>query len=151
MMTSCPCVMSAHFSLNGRRRQDRAARLSWGLVLVACLSMALTHAARAQLTPFYTIGAGGVSLNDADFAMLVDAANGLLRRPRLADGATANWQNAQSGSHGTISVTKTFHRESMLCHTLSYETVPMATTSQASTTVLNWCKTGDGSWKILTL
>jgi surface antigen len=113
--------------------------------------MALTHAARAQLTPFYTIGAGGVSLNDADFAMLVDAANGLLRRPRLADGATANWQNAQSGSHGTISVTKTFHRESMLCHTLSYETVPMATTSQASTTVLNWCKTGDGSWKILTL
>jgi surface antigen len=121
------------------------------LVLVACLSMALTHPASAQLTPFYTIGADGVSLNDADFTMLVDAANGLLRRPRLANGATASWQNAQSGSHGTISVTKTFHRESMLCHTLSYETVPMATTSQASTTVLNWCKTGDGSWKILTL
>jgi surface antigen len=121
------------------------------LALVACLSMALTHGAGAQLTPFYTIGADGVSLNDADFTMLVDAANGLLRRPRLANGATASWQNAQSGSHGTISVTKTFHRESMLCHTLSYETVPMATTSQASTTILNWCKTGDGSWRILTL
>jgi surface antigen len=119
--------------------------------LVACLSMVLTHAASAQLTPFYTVGADGVSLNNEDFAVLVDAANSLLRRPSLANGATTSWRNAQSGSHGTISVTSTFHRESMLCHTLSYETNPMATTSQANTTVLNWCKTRDGSWKILTL
>ena len=92
------------------------------LMLLACLSVLLTNTARAQLTPFHTIGADGVSLNNADFAILVDAANGLLRRPGLANGASASWRNAQSGSHGTISVTNTFHRESMLCHTLSYET-----------------------------
>jgi hypothetical protein len=118
------------------------------LMLLICLCAVLTDRARAQLTPFYTVGADGVSLNNADFTMLVDTANGLLRRPRLAKGATASWQNDQTGSHGTISVTNTFRKDSMLCHTLSYETIPMATSS-ANKTVLNWCNTQDGSWKIL--
>jgi surface antigen len=118
------------------------------LMILACLGLVLTSKARAQLTPFYTIGADGVSLNNADFGMLVDAANGLLRRPRLANGATATWQNGQTGSQGRISVTNTFHRESMLCHTLSYETTPMGT-PPANKTALDWCKTRDGSWKIL--
>jgi surface antigen len=118
------------------------------LMILACLCAVLTGRARAQLTPFYTVGADGVSLNNADFTILVDAANGLLLRPRLANGANASWQNDQTGSHGTISVTKTFRRDSMLCHTLSYETTPMATSS-ANKTVLNWCHTRDGSWKIL--
>jgi len=120
------------------------------LMLLACLCAVSTDRARAQLTPFYTVGADGVSLNNADFTILVDTANSLLRRPRLANGAAASWQNDQTGSHGTISVTNTFHRDSMLCHTLSYETIPMATSS-ANKTVLNWCKTRDGSWKILSL
>ncbi len=118
------------------------------LMLLACLCAALTDTARAQLTPFYTVGADGVSLNDADFKILVDTANSLLRRRPLANGATASWQNDQTGSHGTIGVTKTFHHDSMVCHTLLYETTPMATSS-ANKTVLNWCNTRDGSWKIL--
>jgi surface antigen len=118
------------------------------LMLLACLCAVPTDRARAQLTPFYTVGADGVSLNNADFTILVDTANSLLRRPRLANGAAANWQNDQTGSHGTISVTNTFRKDSMLCHTLSYETIPMATSS-ANKTVLNWCNTQDGSWKIL--
>jgi surface antigen len=120
------------------------------LMLLASLSAVLTNTARAQLTPFYTIGADGLSLNDTDFGILVDAANRLLRQPHLAKGTTTSWRNDQSGSHGTISVTNTFHRESMLCHTLSYETIPLAT-PPGNTTVLNWCKTRDGSWKILSL
>ena len=118
------------------------------LMLLACLCAVLTDSARAQLTSFYTVGADGVSLNNADFTRLVDTANSLLRRPRLANGAAASWQNDQTGSHGTIGVTNTFRRDAMLCHTLLYETTPMATSS-ANKTVLNWCKTPDGSWKIL--
>jgi surface antigen len=118
------------------------------LILVVVLIGVLAATGRAQLTSFYPIGEGGISLNNADFSKLVDAANNLLRRPRLANGATTRWENDQTGSSGTISVTKTFSRESMLCHTLSYETVPMAT-PPANRTVLNWCKTSDGSWKIL--
>jgi hypothetical protein len=74
-------------------------RISW-LTLIACLIVTLTGAAHSQLSPFYTIGADGVSLNNADFEILVDAANGLLRRPRLANGDTASWRNAKSGSTG---------------------------------------------------
>jgi surface antigen len=120
------------------------------LALIVCLSLVLPEMGHAQLlNPFYTIGSDDVSLNNADFEMLVDAANGLLRRPRLAKGASVSWRNDQSGSHGTISVTKTFHRRAMLCHTLSYETVPMGARSANTTIALNWCKTSDGSWRIL--
>ena len=118
------------------------------LILVVVLTGVPAAAGRAQLSSFYPIGEGGLSLNNADFSKLVDAANGLLRQPRLAKGATTKWRNDQTGSSGTISVTKTFIRDSMLCHTLSYETIPMAT-PPANRTVLNWCKTNDGSWKIL--
>jgi surface antigen len=118
------------------------------LILVVVLTGVPAAAGRAQLGSFYPIGEGGLSLNNADFSKLVDAANDLLRQPRLAKGAITKWQNDQTGSSGTISVTKTFIRDSMLCHTLSYETIPMAT-PPANRTVLNWCKTNDGSWKIL--
>ena len=118
------------------------------LTLVVVLAGVLATTGRAQFSSFYPFGEGGISLNNADFSKLVDAANDLLRRPRLAKGAAAKWRNDQTGSSGTISVTKTFSRESMPCHTLSYETIPMAT-PPPNRTVLNWCKTGDGSWKIL--
>ena len=118
------------------------------LMLTVCLILVLPETGHAQLlNPFYTIGSDDVSLNNADFEMLVDAANGLLRRPRLAKGASASWRNDQTRSHGTINVTKTFHRGAMICHTLSYETVPMGTRSANTTVALDWCKTSDGSWR----
>jgi surface antigen len=103
---------------------------------------------RAQFTEFYPVGEGGVSLNNADFRLLVDTANELLRRPRLTKGSTASWRNDQTGSNGTISVTRSFSQQHLPCHTLAYETVPMAT-PPANKLVLNWCRTPDGSWKIL--
>jgi hypothetical protein len=116
-------------------------------LLVAC-AIVMPAAGRAQLTEFYPVGEGGVSLNNADFTMLVDAANGLLRRPHLAKGSATSWRNDQTGSNGTISVTRSFHEKNMPCHTLTYETIPMAT-PPAGRLLLNWCKTPDGSWKIL--
>ena len=62
--------------------------------------------------------------------------NGLLRRPGLANGAVCKlatrskrlpWDNQRDE-----------HMPSMLCHTLSCEMIPMAT-SQLNATVLNWC------------
>jgi surface antigen len=102
----------------------------------------------AQLSGYYPITSDGVSLNNADFTMLIDAANGLLNRPHLVKGTNTSWRNEQTGSHGTISVTDTFHHGSMMCHTLNYLTDPMANPS-VNTVVLKWCKTADGSWKIL--
>jgi surface antigen len=118
------------------------------LSIIGYLSAAMVSAGHAQLAGFYPIGSDAVSLNNADFSMLIDAANDLLRKPRLANGATTNWRNDQTGSNGTIRVTKTFRDNAMLCHALTYETVPMGT-PPANRIVLNWCKTPDGQWKIL--
>jgi hypothetical protein len=118
------------------------------LSMVICLSILLASKADAQLAGFYPMGADSLSLNNADFSLLVDAANGLLRKSPLRIGTSTSWRNQQTGSNGTIRVTKTFHQDGMLCHTLSYETIPAAT-PPANTTVLNWCKTPDNQWKIL--
>lgn len=99
------------------------------LTLAVALSAAAFNSAHAQLTGFYTIGSDGVSLNNDDFALLIDTANDLLRRPALTQGNSASWQSRQTGSHGTISVTDTFRHGAMLCHTLTYETNPMASAS----------------------
>jgi hypothetical protein len=107
----------------------------------------MLNVADAQLSEFYTISGDAVSLNNADFAALIDAANGLLRRPRLSRGDSASWQNGQTGSHGTIVVTNTFRHEAWLCHTLAYHTNPAAA-STANAIILKWCKTPDG-WRIL--
>ncbi len=101
----------------------------------------------AQLSEFYPITGDAVSLDNADFMALIDAANGLLRRPRLSLGDKISWRNGQTGSHGTIVVTNTFHHEAWLCHTLTYNTSP-ASASSTNSIRLRWCKTPDG-WRIL--
>jgi surface antigen len=116
-----------------------------GLALSLCVIAA--NSPRAQLSGFYPIGSDAVSLNNEDFTMLIDAANGLLRRPHLAKGDNADWRNKQSGSYGTISVTDSFHHAAWLCHTLTYRTNPTGA-SQANTLHLNWCRTPEG-WKVL--
>ena len=118
------------------------------LSIAIYLSMLFASKGHAQLSAFYPIGANSLSLNNEDFSLLIDAANGLLRKSPLHIGVSTSWRNQQTGSNGTIHVTKTFHRDGMLCHTLSYETIPAAT-PPANTTVLNWCKTPDNQWKIL--
>lgn len=97
------------------------------LSIAIYLSMLFASKGHAQLSAFYPIGADLLSLNNEDFSLLIDAANGLLRKSPLHIGASTSWRNQQTGSNGTIHVTKTFHRDGMLCHTLSYETIPAAT------------------------
>ena len=124
-------------------------RFGWRrTILSLCLSMVALKSGHAQLSGFYPITSDGVSLNNADFTMLVDAANNLLNRPRLVKGDNTSWRNEQTGSYGTISVADTFYHGSMMCHTLNYLTNPMANSS-GNTVTLKWCKTGDSSWKIL--
>ncbi len=115
-------------------------------VLIASLAVLPLASGHGQVNPFYELE--GNSLNSADFSMLFDAANGLLLRSPLPNGTMTSWANSQTGSKGTIQVTATFHREGMLCHKLRYETHPQGV-PQSNNIVLNWCKTRDGAWKIL--
>lgn len=110
---------------------------------VLSLGVLLGGSAHAQLTGFYPMGADSLSLNDEDFRLMIDAANGLLRQSPLRTGAETTWKS-QSGSNGSIHVTETFNRNAMLCHTLVYETMPGGT-PQANRTTLDWCNTGGGA------
>jgi surface antigen len=127
----------------GAIRMSRVVQLA---LAVSLTTVALTSL-HAQLSGYYPITSDGVSLDGADFALLIDAANGLLRQSRLTNGNSVSWRNEQTGAHGTVTVTDTSHHGSMLCHTLTYETNPKASPS-ANTVKLNWCKTPEG-WKIL--
>jgi hypothetical protein len=102
---------------------------------------------RAQLSGYYPITSDNVSLDNGDFSLLIDAANGLLRQSSLTNGNSASWHNERTGSHGTVTVSDTSHHGSMLCHTLTYAINPVASAS-ANSVRLNWCKTPEG-WKIL--
>jgi surface antigen len=118
------------------------------LSAVLCLGAALAVPAHAQLTGPYPFGSDALSLNNDDFARMIEAANGLLRRSPLPVGTTTSWRNDQTGSAGSIGVARTFRHGAMLCHRLVYETVP-AGTPPANRTILDWCNTGSGVWKIL--
>ena len=119
-----------------------------GLLGIVCLGIALAVPGYAQLTGYYPMGADSLSLSNDDFVRLTDAANALLLRTSLPVGTTTSWQNTQTGSSGTIRVTRTFTHGSMRCHRLVYETRP-AGTPPANSTTLDWCNTGRGVWKIL--
>ena len=118
--------------------------------LAVCLCVLMTGKGHAQLGGFYPFGADSLSLDNADFGMMIDAANGLLRKTPLRPGDSVGWRNQQTGSNGTILVTDSFRHDRMPCHTLTYETIPAAT-PPATKTVLKWCKTPASEWKILSL
>ena len=159
--TPIPCVGSDHHSnirsalldsLTVSELPPRCGEQDMGYVTrwlaTLCFAVALAVPGHAQLTGYYPFGTDSLSLSNDDFMRLIDAANGLLQRSPLPVGATANWQNNQTGSSGTIRVTKTFLHGSMRCHRLVYETTP-AGTPPANRTSLDWCNTGPGEWKIL--
>jgi surface antigen len=113
-----------------------------------CLGSALAVPAQAQLLGYYPFDSDALSLNNEDYMRLIDTANGLLRRSPLPVGTTAGWRNDQTGSAGTIRVTKTFRHGSMVCHQLAYDTT-LGGTPPAKRTMLDWCDTGADGWKIL--
>ena len=109
------------------------------------MTVMMSVAGQAQLAGFYPFCADGVSLNNAEVAMLVDKVNELLKRPHLANEAPARMRNHRTGNNGAISVTHAFHGGTTLSPTLTYETIATAT-RLADNLVLNWSQTTDGSW-----
>ncbi len=111
------------------------------------LALGAPPPADAQINPFR--GSFANRLSNDDFKALGDAASSLLSRDPLPVGATEPWQNAGTGSHGTIKVTRTFRHAGDVCHALDYTVMPgRAGGRSTSHATLNWCKTASG-WKIL--
>lgn len=127
---------------NARKKSGAAT----GLLLVFLAIVGFAGMTRAQINPFANMT--GARLSNEDFSLLIDAGNALLRRSKLAIGDATQWQNPKTGSKGTITVQMTSHQNGMPCYMLFYQTNIQGAPSSNSTR-LNWCKSQDGAWKIL--
>jgi surface antigen len=112
-----------------------------GGVLMLCIA-----AAQAQINPFR--GYKGPTLNSQDYSLAREAARKLLDNDSAAVGSAEQWENADSGHHGTITLMNLFQRSGMPCRTLQSR-VEYAAPAKPRTVTLRACHTQAGEWKLL--
>jgi hypothetical protein len=101
--------------------------------------------ALAQINPFVSSRAAP-RLSDQDMKLLLASVDQLNAQPDVSVGASNSWNNPETGSHGSSSVTRIFKSHGMTCHRLHHE-VAAGGRTPPRTYDLNWCLTPDGSWK----
>jgi surface antigen len=106
----------------------------------------LSVQAEAQINPFR--GYKGPTLNSQDIALAREAARKLLDNGNAAAGSSEQWENADSGHFGTITLMGEFQRSGMPCRTLQSR-VEYKQPSKPRTTTLKACRTPSGEWKLL--
>ena len=120
-------------------------RLNNGIVC----AIALLAAASVQAQQFSSFGSSrnGVGLTKVDSDMVSAATNQLNAKAGLQQGDDQSWANPKSGNSGKVTVTKLFTSGDLPCHSLQYDN-SMKKTAQSPSYSLNWCKVGEGVWKI---
>lgn len=113
--------------------------------MLFCGIMLAASSAWAQLNPF---PGRAPKLTHQDLVVLEETTTKLNNAPSASVGETMNWSNPATGAHGTVALTRRFHHQAMACHALRYEVSPNQTRSLRTYNV-DWCKTADGQWKIL--
>jgi surface antigen len=112
-----------------------------GAVLVLC-----STAAQAQINPFR--GYKGPTLSSQDYTLAREAARKLLNNDSAAVGSSEQWQNADTGHGGTITLMSLFQRSGMPCRTLQSR-VEYKAPDKPRTVTLKACRTQAGEWKLL--
>jgi len=113
---------------------------------VATFVLLLSTQAEAQINPFR--GYKGPALNSQDIALAREAARKLLDSGSATAGSSEQWENADSGHFGTITLMGQFQRSGMSCRTLESR-VEYKQPSKPRTTTLKACRTPSGEWKLL--
>ena len=102
------------------------------LAIVLCTSPAAS--ARPPARP---------ALSPADTAMMAAVANGLNTSPRVRVGDESAWNNADTGTAGTVRVVALGRAGSSPCHVLRYST-SYGRRAPPSAFTVNWCRTARG-------
>jgi surface antigen len=125
----------------------RAVLTASAVALTITLGLAAAQPAAAQINPF--AGQLANRLSNDDFRAMGDAVTRLLKRDPLPVGASENWRNPRSRSHGSVKVVRDFKHDSFACHAVDYSAIPGSGGGRSAThATLNWCKTPEG-WKIV--
>ena len=101
--------------------------------------------AQAQVNPFR--GSVNPGLSAPDMAMLADAADRANRRPNPLPGHVEHFRNPATGTAGSVTLARLFHKSGMACHLLHYRFTTRHSPREASYNT-TWCRTPDGAWKI---
>ena len=121
-------------------------------VLACFLAMASPASYGQSYAEFDSSGPLGVRLNHHDLKMMTAAAQLLLTDDSLPIGATREWNNPDSGDHGTVQLLKKFDYEyqgsKLPCREIRYH-IRSSGNADPYNIELNRCKVADGSWKIL--
>jgi len=115
--------------------------------MLAGAALALCSAtAQAQINPFR--GYRGPTLNSQDYTLAREAARKLLDNDSAPIGSSEQWQNADTGHGGTITLMSLFHRSGMPCRTLQSR-VEFKAPDRPRTLTWRACRTPAGEWKLL--
>ena len=90
----------------------------------------------------------GFQLDESDLALLTAAAEKLYISDGVKVGAVEDWSNPETGSGGTVRLTRKHEYKGMPCRELQHD-IELKHTKEPYRFTLDRCKTPDGEWKIL--
>jgi hypothetical protein len=123
------------------------AEMKWStLAIAAGLLVSIDISAQAQISPFRN-NRTGQRLSATDMDLLNDSVSSLNQQPNLAVGASKDWNNPATGSHGVTTVSRIFTDHGRPCHAMHHE-VFAENATQARGYDLTWCRVAAGNWRI---
>ena len=116
----------------------------WYALGAVLIGTGVAAPALAQLNPFKSSVQG---LTSEDFQLMSKAAESIYRAPQVKAGNSASWQNPTTGNSGVVTFERSLRLHALPCRELAYAINNKRQGTDQHYTV-NWCRTGDGSWKI---
>ena len=122
-------------------------------LLLTCILGFAPSSSRAQDFSFLDdVFLPGARLSHHDLKAMAKAAQPLLDDDTLPINTKRDWNNPESGDHGTVELTRRFEYDyegtKLPCRELLYH-IQVAASADPYNYKLNRCKVADGSWKIL--
>ena len=115
------------------------------LATVLMVLAALTAPTHAAINPFK---GSGFQLSESDLALLTTAAEKLYLTDGVEVGAVEEWNNPETGSHGTVRLTGKTEYKGLPCRRLQHD-IKLKRVNDPYRFTMERCRTNDGEWKIL--
>lgn len=90
----------------------------------------------------------GFQLDESDLELVQAAAEKLYLSDGVAVGAVEQWSNPETGSRGTVELTRIFEYKSLPCRRLQHD-IDLKRYKDPYRFTLDRCRVADGAWKIL--
>ncbi|GAB5471244.1 MAG: hypothetical protein Kilf2KO_42740 [Rhodospirillales bacterium] len=115
-----------------------------GFTLVLAF-LSLSGLALAQMSPF---GLSGFTLDEKDIQIITAKVAPFYADPPPANGTTVDWDNPESGNHGTATLVNAESHQGMPCRKIQHE-IHVKNVATLFTFVNDRCQVANGEWKAL--